>query len=62
MTMIRPWGMGTNVHSDGETDYGFPSTTNPTEFHPDCEMCTKEEISNHKKALEEWSNKEQNNG
>lgn len=51
--MIRPWGMGTTVHDDGETGYGFPETTDPTKFHPDPEMCTEKEIENHKAALAE---------
>jgi hypothetical protein len=55
MTMIRPWGMGTTVHDDGETGYGFPETTDPNKFNPDYGMCTKKEIQNHKLDLEEWN-------
>lgn len=53
---IESWGMGTSVHEDGETGYGFPETTNPTNFHPDIEVCTKEEIANHARALKLWVN------
>lgn len=51
---MKPWGMGTTIHDDGETGYGFTETSDPTKFHPDIEMCTPEEIANHNEALEYW--------
>lgn len=56
---IKPWGMGTTVHENGETGYGFPETTDPERFHPDYEMCTEEEIKNHKAALALASSKDE---
>ena len=62
MANIANWGMGVNVSDTGEvTNYGFPESLDPTNFHPDMEVCTIEEIYNHKKALKDWADKEKNN-
>lgn len=53
----KPWGMGVTMDGDGEVCYGFAATDNPENFHPDYEVCTEEEIQNHKNALTEWEEK-----
>lgn len=62
MTNIANWGMGTNVsHKCVFSSYGFPESLDPTKFNPDGEVCTKEEMSNHKAAVKDWIDKKKNN-
>lgn len=53
MSNMCNWGIGTNTDEDGlYVVYGYPVCGNPERFEPDPEMCTEEEIKNHKEALE----------
>ena len=41
------WGLGVNHFDDPkETCYGYPCVSDPRDFSPDYECCTKEEIEN----------------
>lgn len=51
------WGIGVNTDDNGEyISYGHPEGNDPNNFHPDYEVCSEDEIKNHRKALTKWKN------
>ena len=55
---IKKWGLGVSVDEKGEfICYGCPVVEDPTRFSPDYEVCTAEEIENHKRSLRERNEK-----
>ena len=55
---MKSWGIGQYFYIDDngkeETGYGYPwDGLSPADFFPDPECCSKEELENHAKAVEE---------
>lgn len=52
------WGIGSITDEKGEViSYGYPwQGLDPARFHPDYEVCTKQEIENYRASLNQCEN------